>query len=188
MASVSVYKSSANYVLGTGTKTLTLPTQDTGWLSVPPTELRNYNDNYSQQRPGWGRVRTRYLPVKASSKHCSLQWRGCAKIAPSLSHLFCPQAWSTHPVLRHWVPGLFICTNQDSKPHTFLGTTLAWSQAAPDARWKPSGYVLTKADRYTCRDNLSLDKNKNNNFSIIRTQLWNDKHCNITWRFNKAEA
>ena len=28
------------YVLGT--KTLTLPTQDNGWLSVPPTELCNY--------------------------------------------------------------------------------------------------------------------------------------------------
>jgi len=34
MASVSVYRSSAKYVLGT--KTLTLPTQDTGWcLHLP---------------------------------------------------------------------------------------------------------------------------------------------------------
>ena len=31
MASVSVYRSYAKYVRGT--KTLTLPTQDTGWLS-----------------------------------------------------------------------------------------------------------------------------------------------------------
>ena len=37
------------YVLST--KTLTLPTQDNGWLSVPPTELFNYHDNHSQQRP-----------------------------------------------------------------------------------------------------------------------------------------
>ena len=54
MASVSVYRSSAKYVLGT--KTLTLPTQDTGYmyhrqLSAPPPELCNYHDNHSQQRP-----------------------------------------------------------------------------------------------------------------------------------------
>ena len=40
MASVSVYRSYAKCVLGT--KTLILPTQDNGWLSVPPTELCNY--------------------------------------------------------------------------------------------------------------------------------------------------
>ena len=49
MASVSVYRFSAKYVLGT--KTLTLTTQDTGCLSAPLTELCNYHDNYSQQRP-----------------------------------------------------------------------------------------------------------------------------------------
>ena len=49
MASVSVYRSSAKYVLGT--KTLTLPTHNTGWMSAPPTELCNYHDNHSQQRP-----------------------------------------------------------------------------------------------------------------------------------------
>ena len=40
MASVSVYRSYAKCVLGT--KTLILPTQDNGWLSAPPTELCNY--------------------------------------------------------------------------------------------------------------------------------------------------
>ena len=40
MASVSVYRSYAKYVLGS--MTLILPTQDNGWLSVPPTELCNY--------------------------------------------------------------------------------------------------------------------------------------------------
>ena len=40
MASVGVYRSYAKCVLGT--KTLILPTQDNGWLSVPPTELCNY--------------------------------------------------------------------------------------------------------------------------------------------------
>ena len=49
MASVSVYRSSAKYVLGT--KTLSLPTHDTGWMSAPPTELCDYHDNHSQQRP-----------------------------------------------------------------------------------------------------------------------------------------
>ena len=49
MVLMSVYKSYAKCVLGT--KTLTLPTQDNGWLSAPPTELCNYHDNHSQQRP-----------------------------------------------------------------------------------------------------------------------------------------
>ena len=40
MVSVSVYRSYAKCVLGS--KTLILPTQDNGWLSVPPTELCNY--------------------------------------------------------------------------------------------------------------------------------------------------
>ena len=40
MASVSVYRSYAKCVLGT--KTLILPTQDNGWLSVPRNELCNY--------------------------------------------------------------------------------------------------------------------------------------------------
>ena len=40
MASVSVYRSYAKYVLRT--KTFIFPTQDNGWLSVPATELCNY--------------------------------------------------------------------------------------------------------------------------------------------------
>ena len=40
MASVSVYRSYSKCVLRT--KTLILPTQDNGWLSVPSTELCNY--------------------------------------------------------------------------------------------------------------------------------------------------
>ena len=49
MASLSVYRSYAKCVLGS--KTLTLPAQDNGWLSAPPTELCTYHDNHSQQRP-----------------------------------------------------------------------------------------------------------------------------------------
>ena len=49
MAAVNVYRSSAKYVLGTNT--LTLPTQENGWLSAPSTDLCNYHDNYSQQNP-----------------------------------------------------------------------------------------------------------------------------------------
>ena len=48
MASVSVYRSYAKCVLGS--KTLILPTQDNGWLSVPPTELCNYQQQEQQQQ------------------------------------------------------------------------------------------------------------------------------------------
>ena len=46
MASMGVYRSYAKCVLGT--KTLILPTQDNGWLSVPPTELCNYQQQQQQ--------------------------------------------------------------------------------------------------------------------------------------------
>ena len=46
MAAVSVYRSCAKCVLGS--KTLILPTQDNGWLSVPPTELCNYQQQQQQ--------------------------------------------------------------------------------------------------------------------------------------------
>ena len=49
MGLVSIYRSYTKCVLGT--KTLTLPTQDNGWLYAPSTELCNYHDNHSQQRP-----------------------------------------------------------------------------------------------------------------------------------------
>ena len=97
MASVSVYRSNAMYALGT--KTLTLPNQDPGWKSAPPTQLCNYHHNHCQQRPDWsclGKVQTRCLPVKASSDHC---W-GCVKVALLPTLIVLPlQAWSTHPVL-----------------------------------------------------------------------------------------
>ena len=48
MASVSVYRSYAKCVLST--KTLILPTQDNGWLSLPATELRNYHQQQQQQQ------------------------------------------------------------------------------------------------------------------------------------------
>ena len=46
MASVSVYRSYAKCVLST--KTLIFPTQDNGWLSVPATELCNYQQQQQQ--------------------------------------------------------------------------------------------------------------------------------------------
>ena len=46
MASVSVYRSYAKCVLDT--KTLILPTQDNGWLSVPPNELCSYQQQQQQ--------------------------------------------------------------------------------------------------------------------------------------------
>ena len=141
MASVSVYRSYAKCVLST--KTLILPTQDNGWLSAPPTELCNYHDNHSQQRPdsaGWGKVRTRYLPVKASSEHCCLL-KGLCQNSPLPTPLVLTPRPDPPPPVRA-VPGLSSCTDQDSKPSTFLDTPLAWSQA------KPNGKVLTKSDRY----------------------------------------
>ena len=45
MASVRSY---AKCILGT--KTLILPTQDNGWLSVPPTELCNYQQQQQHQQ------------------------------------------------------------------------------------------------------------------------------------------
>ena len=48
MASASVYRSYSKCVLRT--KTLILPTQDNGWLSVPPNELRNYQQQQQQQQ------------------------------------------------------------------------------------------------------------------------------------------
>ena len=48
MASVRVHRSSAKCVLGT--KTLILPTQDNGWLSVPATDLYSYPQQQQQQQ------------------------------------------------------------------------------------------------------------------------------------------
>ena len=48
MASVSVYRSYAKCVLRT--KTLIFPNQDNGWLSVPATELCNYQQQQQQQQ------------------------------------------------------------------------------------------------------------------------------------------
>ena len=62
MTAVNVYRSSAKYVLGT--KTLTLPTQNTGWLSAHPIDLCNYHYNYSQQNPdsaGLGQSKNKVL-------------------------------------------------------------------------------------------------------------------------------
>ena len=45
-------------------------------------------------------LRTRYLPVKASSEHCCLL-KGLCQTSPLPTPLvFFPQAWATHPLLR----------------------------------------------------------------------------------------
>ena len=69
----------------------------------PPTELCNYHDNHSQQRPdsaSEGKVRTRYLPVRASSEHCYLLKGLCQNSPLPTPLVFSPQAWATHPLLR----------------------------------------------------------------------------------------
>ena len=130
MASVSVFRSYAKCVLST--KTLILPTQDNGWLSLPPSELCNYQQQQQQQNfinkhinlqkycpqltrlleagqcvqnikietkainiiilsggliqlTGLSKLRTKYLPVKASSEHCCLL-KGLCQNTPSLPH------------------------------------------------------------------------------------------------------
>ena len=78
------------------------PTQDNGWLSEPPTELCNDLDNHSQQRPdsaGWGKVRTRYLPVKPCTEHCFLLKGLCQNNPLPTPLVLPPQAWSTNPLL-----------------------------------------------------------------------------------------
>ena len=132
MAALSVYGSSAKYVFGT--KTLTLPTKDSGWLSASRTDLCNYHDNYSQQNPdsaAWGNVRTRPLPVKASSKHCCLLKRLCQNSPLPTPLVLTPRP---NPPTHCWaVPGLSSCTDQDAKPPTFLDTGLAWIRVAKSA-------------------------------------------------------
>ena len=180
MASVSVDRSNAMYALGT--KTLTLPNQDPGWKSAPPTQLCNYHHNHCQERPDWaclGKVQTRCLPVKASSDHC---W-GCVKVVPLPTLIVLPlQAWSTHPV----VPGLSSCTDQDGKPSTFLDTGLAWSRAAPGARRKPRGQVWTKSDRFTIMTTKYNNINTaDNNRYKVRLWAWNLYGC-LQWRVNES--
>ena len=68
MASVSVYRSYAKCVLGS--KTLILPTQDNGWLSVPATELCNYQQQKQQKQ-------------NFINKHINLR-----KCCPQLTRLF----------------------------------------------------------------------------------------------------
>ena len=105
-ASVSVYRSCAKYVLE-WYQEFDLPpppppTQDNGWLSEPPTKLCNDHDNHSQQRPdsaGWGKVRTRYLPVKPCTEHCFLLKGLCQNNPLPTPLVLPPQAWSTNPLL-----------------------------------------------------------------------------------------
>ena len=98
MASVSVYRSCAKCVLGT--KTLALPTQDNGWLSAPPTELCNYHDNHSQQRPdAVGQINNKVLASQSLYWTLLLTEGVVSKQPPPYLTSFDPQAWSTHPLL-----------------------------------------------------------------------------------------
>ena len=100
MASVSVHMSYAKCVLGT--KTLTLPTQDNGWLSAPPTELCNYHDNHSKQRPdsaGEGKLRTKVRTSQSLYWTLLLTEGVVSKQPPPYPTSFDPQAWSTLPLL-----------------------------------------------------------------------------------------
>ena len=97
---MSVYRSYAKCVFGT--KTLTLPTQDNGWLSAPPTELCNYHDNHSKQRPdsaGEGKLRTKVLTSQSLYWTLLLTEGVVSKQPPPYPTRFDPQAWSTHPLL-----------------------------------------------------------------------------------------
>ena len=86
--------------------------QETGWLSAHPLELRNYRNNYCQERPdcaGWGKGETRDLPVKASSKHCSLLKGLCQNRPPThpllgLYLAYLPVPTKTASLLNFWRP------------------------------------------------------------------------------------
>ena len=104
MASVSVQRSYPKCVLRT--KTLTLPTQDNGRLSTPPTELCDYHDNHSQL----GQIKTKVVAPQ-----------GLYRTPPGL----------IHPPAVRAVPGLCSCTNQDAKPPTILDAGLAWTRLCP---------------------------------------------------------
>ena len=112
MASANVYKSSAKYVLGTKTLTLDPRHLMTLWASpLPPfpTELYFYLDNHSQQRldsGGQGKVRTRYLPVKASSEHCCLL-KGLCQNSPFLPHQFFLPCLIYPLTVSHWTIQLY---------------------------------------------------------------------------------
>ena len=82
------------------------------------------------------KLRTRYLPVKASSEHCCLM-KGLCQNSPSLPHKFWPHAWSTHPLLGQSL-GYPAKPTKTASPLTVLDTGLAWCQAVPGAKRKPS--------------------------------------------------
>ena len=78
MASVSVYRCYAKCVLDT--KTLILPTQDNGWLSVPPTELCTYQQQQQQQQQSFINKQinlTKYWPQLALLQGYSKQHKAC---------------------------------------------------------------------------------------------------------------
>ena len=156
MASVSVYRSNAMYALGT--KTLTLPNQDGGWKSAPPTQLCNYHDNHCQQRPDWagsGKVQTRCLPVKASSEHC---W-GCVKIAPSLPYLFFP----SRPDPLTWAIQLYRPRRQASY---VFGHRTGLEPGCARCKAKPRGNIWTKSDRFTIMTTEYTNAADNNRYKV----------------------
>ena len=106
------------------------PPRTLGLLSALPTELCNYHDNYSQQRPDSadeGKEGTMYLPVKASSRRCCLL-KGLCQNSPLPTPLVSlpPPPGLIHPPTVKAVPGLSGCADQDGKPPTFLDTAHAW--------------------------------------------------------------
>ena len=103
MASMSRYWSSAKYVLGT--KDPISPTKRLGGclrISLSSTII-------VIAKAGWGKGETRYLPVKASSKHCSLLKDFCQNRPPThpllgLSLGYLPAPTKTASLLNFWRP------------------------------------------------------------------------------------
>ena len=127
---VSTDRSYAKCVLGT--KTLTLPTQDNGWLSAPPTELCNYHDKHSQQRPDTaGQINNKVLASQ------SLYWTPLltegivSKQPPPYPTSFDPQALSTHPLLGQPLGYPAVPTKKESP-------LLFWTPNWPGAGLRPT--------------------------------------------------
>ena len=121
-------------------------------MSAPPTELCNYHDNYSQQRPdsaGQGKVKRRCLPVRDSSKHCSLLKGLCQNKTPlALPPRHDPP---THCQGSSWA--IQLCRPRWQDPYIFgdrIGLELGCDRRQAKTQWP----LLTKSDMQYISFNL----------------------------------
>ena len=104
-------------------------------MSAPPTELCNYHDNHSQQRPnsaGWGKLRPRYSPVKACTEHCCLLKGLCQNSPLPTPLVLTPRPDPpTHPLLGQSLGYQAVPTKTSSALHF-------WAPDWPGAELRPA--------------------------------------------------